>query len=117
MGPFWVNIMSAAIPSFVVAIAVWYIQRMIAARDKRDHEERKKRQEEIDRREDKRIEYEKMILETSMASMSLSEATAKAVQRIPDAHCNGDMDAALDYALAAKNRQRDFFRNTYIEEH
>ena len=31
-----------------------------------------------------------------MASNSLSEATARAVQRIPDAHCNGDMEAALE---------------------
>ena len=31
-----------------------------------------------------------------MASNTLSEATARAVQRIPDAHCNGDMEAALE---------------------
>ena len=31
-----------------------------------------------------------------MASNSLGEATARAVQRIPDAHCNGDMEAALE---------------------
>ena len=31
-----------------------------------------------------------------MASNTLSEATARAVQRIPDAHCNGDMETALE---------------------
>ena len=35
------------------------------------------------------------------------EATAKAVQRIPDAHCNGDMHAALDYASKVKHAQRE----------
>ena len=29
-------------------------------------------------------------------ALSLSEATARAVQRIPDAHCNGDMETALE---------------------
>ena len=33
----------------------------------------------------------------------MSEATAKAVQRIPDAKCNGDMHAALDYELEQKH--------------
>ena len=35
------------------------------------------------------------------------KATAKAVQRIPDAHCNGDMHAALDYASKVKHAQRE----------
>ena len=39
---------------------------------------------------------------------AVREATAKAVQRIPDAHCNGDMHAALDYAAEVKHKQRDF---------
>jgi len=38
----------------------------------------------------------------------LAEATASAVERIPDAHCNGDMHAALDYAAKVKHEQRDF---------
>ena len=38
---------------------------------------------------------------------ALGEATAKAVQRIPDAHCNGDMHAALDYASKVKHAQRE----------
>ena len=36
------------------------------------------------------------------------ESTARAVQRIPDAHCNGDMHAALEYAVSIKHKQRDF---------
>ena len=30
------------------------------------------------------------------------------MQRIPDAHCNGDMHAALDYAAKIKHAQKDF---------
>ena len=42
-----------------------------------------------------------------LAAIALGEATAKAVQRIPDAHCNGDMHAALDYASKVKHAQRE----------
>ena len=48
------------------------------------------------------------LYESSLAAIALGEATAKAVQRIPDAHCNGDMHAALDYAAEVKHKQRDF---------
>lgn len=59
-------------------------------------------------KEKAREELELRLIETSTASMALAEATAKAVQRIPDAHCNGDMHAALDYAANVKHKQRDF---------
>ena len=47
--------------------------------------------------------------------MALAEATAKAVQRIPEAHCNGDMDGALHYAEKIKNEQREFLRKQAID--
>ena len=42
------------------------------------------------------------------AAVALAEATARAVQRIPDAKCNGDMHAALDYAAKVKHDQKEF---------
>ena len=36
-------------------------------------------------------------------------------QRIPDAHCNGDMHAALDYAAKVKHEQKDFLTKQGIE--
>lgn len=42
------------------------------------------------------------------AAIALGEATAKAVQRIPDANCNGDMHDALNYAANIKHKQKDF---------
>lgn len=38
----------------------------------------------------------------------MSEATAKAMQRIPDAKCNGDMHKALDYEQEAKHDLENF---------
>lgn len=67
-----------------------------------------KRDKAASEKEKAREELELRLIETSTASMALAEATAKAVQRIPDAHCNGDMHAALDYAAQVKHKQRDF---------
>jgi hypothetical protein len=49
------------------------------------------------------------------AAIALSEATAKAVQRIPDAHCNGDIQVALEYADRVKHDQRDFLQKQGID--
>ena len=52
---------------------------------------------------------------TINASLALGEATARAVQRIPDAKCNGDMHAALEYAQKVKHEQKDFLREQALE--
>ena len=46
---------------------------------------------------------------------ALAEATAVAVQRIPDAHCNGDMHAALEYATSVKHKQKDFLTKQGVD--
>ena len=46
--------------------------------------------------------------QSAMAAIALGEATARAVQRIPDAHCNGEMHAALEYAAGIQKEQKDF---------
>ena len=69
-------------------------------------------------REEKDERREKLLLQltrSTNASIALGEATARAVQRIPDAHCNGDMHAALNYAQKIKNEQRDFIAQQGIE--
>lgn len=76
-------------------------------REKARAEEDKKRREAEAKREQSREELQICIYETSLAAIALGEATAKAVQRIPDAHCNGDMHAALDYASKVKHAQRE----------
>jgi NaMN:DMB phosphoribosyltransferase len=69
----------------------------------------------IDKKEAKRDEKEKtteqlilMMLQMGKANNILAEATAKAVQRIPDAKCNGDMTAALAEAEKIKRKEKDF---------
>lgn len=47
------------------------------------------------------------LVRATWACMALGEATARAVQRIPDAHCNGDMHAALEYVTEVKRDQKE----------
>ena len=47
-------------------------------------------------------------MQTSRANNVLAEATAKAVQRIPDAKCNGDMKAALELAAKIQKEEQQF---------
>ena len=61
-------------------------------------------------KEDTRVEYEKLMIELTMASLSLSEVTAEAVQKIPEAHCNGEMKNALEWAKEIKHKYQDFSR-------
>lgn len=49
-----------------------------------------------------------LIMQNTRATNILAEATARAVQRIPDAHCNGDMTAALAEAERIQKEEKDF---------
>lgn len=79
-----------------------------AKREKARAAEEAKLEAERTKQENSRKVFEKNLLASTNAALALGEATARAVQRIPDAHCNGDMHAALNYAAKIKHEQRDF---------
>ena len=56
-----------------------------------------------------------LMLRTGRANNVLAVATAKAVQRIPDAHCNGDMTDALKEAAAIQSEEKDLLMNEGIQ--
>lgn len=99
---------SAGIPSAAVGFVVWIMQRKIMQRDKQREEDNQQYRKEREKKERDREQLELHLIETVNATLSLAEATAKAVQRIPDAHCNGDMHAALEYAETTKRKQKTF---------
>lgn len=101
-------LLAASIPSALTAFFFWLIERKIAKRD----DERKA---DAAKREEQRRKYEACQLNMTVASMALAEATAKAVQRIPDSHCNGDMHEALTYAEKVKAEQKSFLRKFAID--
>lgn len=93
----WTALCAAGIPTAIVGVLIGLLNKKIDKRDKLREE-----------RERARIKNETMIIKLTMASLSLGEATAEAVQRLPDAHCNGDMTAALEFARDTKAAYRDF---------
>ena len=109
----------SAVPLAIVGFFVWLLERSIVKRETARAEEDAKREKareaeeakleaERTKQENSRKVFEKNLLARKHAALAVSEATARAVQRIPDAHCNGDMHAALNYAAKIKHEQRDF---------
>ena len=97
-------LVTMGIPTAITGLLVWWLKRHI---DKRDAE-----------RETREKNTEKLmllIMQTSRATNVLAEATAKAVQRIPDAHCNGDMTAALEQAAKIQGEEKDFIMDQGIK--
>lgn len=88
-------IIAASIPSTIVSFLFWYLKKKITDQDK-EREKRAKKQEAL----------QLIILDSINGTMTLSEATARAVQRIPDAKCNGDMHAALDKITKVREKQQ-----------
>lgn len=97
MGPLYALVEEWGVFSAIVGFLFWLLKRYI---DKRDAE-----------RTEREVTMEKLLLmmmKTSRATNILAEATAKAVQRIPDAHCNGDMTDALKRAAEIQKEEKDF---------
>lgn len=112
---FWALLGAAGIPSAIVGFAVWMMQQKILKRDKQREEDNLRYRKEREQRERNREQFEINLMEQANATMALAEATAKAVQRIPDAHCNGDMHKALEYAETTKRKQKQFLTEMGIQ--
>lgn len=92
------------IPTAITGLLIWWLKRYI---DKRDQ-----------RAEERERDLEKlmlMVMQTSRANNVLAEATARAVQRIPDAKCNGDMKSALEKAAAIQKEEQEFLINKGVK--
>lgn len=85
------------IPTAVTGLMVWFLKRHI------DNTERKREEQEQNREQ-----MMLLIMRNGRATNVLAEATARAVQRIPDAHCNGDMKAALAEAERIQKEEKEF---------
>ena len=86
-----------AVIAAIAAVTVGLINAFSQKKTKQELSEEFQRElKEAENKEKARQRYEVYMIKGIMASNSLSEATARAVQRIPDSHCNGDMEAALE---------------------
>ena len=104
----WAFILALGIPSALTGFLVWNFERKIAKREAKREKEQEERHKKEAEREKAREEIQILTIQGVSAAIALGEATAKAVQRIPDAHCNGDMHNALNYAIKIKHEQKDF---------
>lgn len=104
----WAFILALGIPSALTGFLVWNFERKIAKREAKREKEQEERHKKEAEREKAREELQILTIQGVSAAIALGEATAKAVQRIPDAHCNGDMHDALNYAIKIKHKQKDF---------
>ena len=104
----WAFILALGIPSALTGFLVWNFERKIAEREAKREKEQEERHKKEAEREKAREELQILTIQGVSAAIALGEATAKAVQRIPDAHCNGDMHDALNYAIKIKHKQKDF---------
>lgn len=111
----WQFLLAAGIPSGITAFCFGLIERKIQTRDDKEKEERDRLQRDAERRDEARRQNELIIIESVNAAIALGEATARAVQRIPDAQCNGDMHAALDYATEIKHKHKDFITGQGVQ--
>ena len=104
-----------SIPSAVTGFCFWWLEHRINKREREEEKKREQHQRDQDEKERVREESQFLILQSVNAAIALGEATAKAVQRIPDANCNGDMHAALDYATKVKHEQKEFLTKQGIQ--
>lgn len=104
MGNVWGILVATGLPTAITGLLVWWLKRHIDKRDQQ-REEREKNTEKL----------MLIIMQNSRATNVLAEATARAVQRIPDAHCNGDMTAALAEATRIQKEEKDFLMDQGIK--
>lgn len=101
-------LLAAGIPTALTGLLVWWLKRHIDKKDQEAEERAEKERKLAEEREKNTEKLMLMIMQTSRATNVLAEATAKAVQRIPDAHCNGDMTAALERAAKIQKEEQQF---------
>ena len=107
-----VDVLFSFLDKFGVYVAItgfffWLLKRSIDKRDKKKEAAESEREKKMEAREAAREKLDVAQLQATMAAIALGEATARAVQRIPDAHCNGDMHSALSYAANSKHKLKD----------
>ena len=98
----------AGLLSMLFGFIIWNWQRKITRRDDARYKAEAEREAVREEKEKAREKLDVLIIRSLAAQSALSEATARAVQRIPEAHCNGDMTAALEYATEVKRDRRKF---------
>lgn len=100
----WEILQLWGVPGALVGLIIWFFKRKLDERDRKAEE-----------REASSERFMRMVIHELKANYILSEATARAVQRIPDAHCNGDMTKALEDAKKTMEEEEAFLVDKGVE--
>lgn len=101
----WQFIIAMGVPSALMGFLVWKLKKYIDANEARQIEREKNQQNLIF-----------LVIQSEKANQIGIEAIAKAIQRIPDAHCNGDMTAALTTIDDYKTKEDEFITKLGIKQ-
>lgn len=85
------------IPSAITGLAIWWFKNRIEKNEAKAKEHETNLESLV-----------LMMMQTSRANTVGITAIAKAIQRIPDAHCNGDMTAALEEMDKIQKKEQQF---------
>ena len=92
------------IPTAITGLATFLIKRRI----EKGEAEAKEREQNLE-------SLVLMMIQSSRANSVGITAIARAVQRIPDAHCNGDMKAALEEMEKIQTKEQQFITDKGIK--
>ena len=92
------------IPTAITGLAVWWFKRRVEENERKNAEQQKNIEALI-----------MMMIQSSKANQIGIMAIAKAVQRIPDAKCNGDMTAALQQMEEIHKQEKQFLMDKGIK--
>ena len=97
-------ILMFGIPTAITGFGIWLIKRKIEKNEKQQIEKENNLESLI-----------LMMLQTTRANTIGITAVAEAIQRIPDAHCNGDMTKALEYMKTIQEKEKDFLMDKGVK--
>lgn len=100
----WEIILMFGVPSAITGFGLWLLKRKIEKNERQYNEKENNLQDLV-----------LMMLQTTRANAVGITAVAKAIQRIPDAHCNGDMTKALEYMKTIQEKEKDFLMDKGVK--
>lgn len=96
-------LIALGVPSFIMGLGLFIIQRRLGISEKKREKEENARA----KREEEKEKHEILMLRCILASIELGEVTARAVK---GEKTNGDLDKALEHACKLKRDHRDFLQ-------
>lgn len=90
-------LLTFGVPGAITGFGIWWVKRRIEANEKKNQEHEQNLENLV-----------LMMMSSTRANSVGIQAIARAVQRIPDAHCNGDMTAALAEMSKIQETEKQF---------